>query len=311
MPLSWFIMPRTYIATAWREEYSAKLTLWPLKQWKEYEKFQLHHSAPVIASWEWKMQDISYSKENTAALFGHWEAIFTEKSTRVLSRNKTNCPHEETKSQIKCWDHFRPSGHYSKKVVLAQLLLEARKLSCSFALNSIFFPFNFSFMVSSGCNSSENQNFFFKCSCTKSSVIFLTEVVWKSFNKDTRIWKTSSNSGTEFSQATSSLEAQTLPMPRQGGKQSLLRMATKNNAAPQHLAFITPTLRGKTSGSCHAPRDNANIFSGALSYFQFGICLWMKSLGEGNIKDIEKLFSFPQSDSSPRDKSIESRLFAF
>lgn len=53
------------------------------------------------------------------------------------------------------------------------------------------------------------------------------------------------------------------------------------------------------------------FFSGALSYFQFGIHLSMKSLGEGNIKFIEKLFSFPQSGSSQRDKSIESRLFAF
>lgn len=50
------------------------------------------------------------------------------------------------------------------------------------------------------------------------------------------------------------------------------------------------------------------FFSGILSYFQFGICPCIKSLGEGNTKDIEKLFSSPQSGSSQRDKSIESRL---
>lgn len=99
-------------------------------------------------------------------------------------------------------------------------------------------------------------------------------------------------------------------MPRQRGKQPLLQISTENNAAPRHLGFITPTLRGKTAGSCHAPGDETNLFLWSTAL----LSVWDMSVNEesreGNIKDIGKLFSFPQSGSSQRDESIESRLLA-
>lgn len=82
-------------------------------------------------------------------------------------------------------------------------------------------------------------------------------------------------------------------MPRQGGKQSLLRMSTENNAAPQHLVFITPALRGKTSGSCYAPGDKTNTFLWSTEL----LSVWDMSMNEESwgreYKGHRKIFFFP------------------
>lgn len=82
-------------------------------------------------------------------------------------------------------------------------------------------------------------------------------------------------------------------MPRQRGKQSLLQMSTENNAAPRHLGFITPTLRGKTAGSCHAPGDETNLFLWSTEL----LSVWDMSVNEESqgreYKGHRKIIFFP------------------
>lgn len=64
------------------------------------------------------------------------------------------------------------------------------------------------------------------------TLIFFSSKWFESLDRDTRIWKTSQNLATEFSEAQSSVEAQTLPVPRQ-------QAITVKDISREQCSFLT------------------------------------------------------------------------